>query len=542
MAALEAATANRVDTTPASTRHSFATLASEVCTARLLCRASGTRSNRFPVRVSLSASRGGFDGITSRPARDHSRIVTLVRSSDQKHRLNEMQRVLGVLTKRVAALSFELETLRATPGVDAAQTESPPALVAEPEPTMVQPPRETVPRPAREETPVFATAAPQAPAAKGLEEALTSRWLVWLGALAIALSGTFLVRYAIDHGLLGPTARCALGLLLGVVLTLGGEWLRERPLERAIATVRANQVPPALTAAGLFTAFASIYAAYALYDLLPPLVAFAGLALVALIGVGLSLLARPSRRADGIVRRVRGAGDGRGEASFRLDAVRLSARRRGGVPCRRAIQKLVVVRACDVGRRLRMAVPVDAGHQLERERHATARALSPHQRLRLHRTRLEFAGAGRRAGLGQGDPKPYAAGLGGMGCVGGHCLRAVRRRGVDGIQHDGACVRMAHRGALSVRGPQACDLRQPARDRSRIGARRLPRRCRCRHRSYRCPHSTVRRWCQWSCISLRAPASPLRRCLPLLALPRCGARNVQACGRPSPPPCPSCCS
>jgi uncharacterized membrane protein len=90
--------------------------------------------------------------------------------------------------------------------------------------------------------------------------------------------------------LLGPTARCSLGLLLGVVLTVGGEWLRERPLERAIATIRANHVPPALTAAGLFTAFASVYAAYALYDLLPPLIAFAGLALVALLGVGLSLL------------------------------------------------------------------------------------------------------------------------------------------------------------------------------------------------------------------------------------------------------------
>jgi uncharacterized membrane protein len=126
--------------------------------------------------------------------------------------------------------------------------------------------------------------------AKSIEETLTSRWLVWVGALALALSGTFLVRYAIENGLLGPTARVTLGFLLGIVLIVAGEWLRRRPLERAIAAVRTNHVPPALTASGLFIAFASIYAAYALYHLLVPIVAFAGLALVALGGVGLSLL------------------------------------------------------------------------------------------------------------------------------------------------------------------------------------------------------------------------------------------------------------
>jgi uncharacterized membrane protein len=126
--------------------------------------------------------------------------------------------------------------------------------------------------------------------AKSIEETLTSRWLVWVGALAIALAGAFLVRYAIENGLLGPTARVTLGFLLGIVLIVAGEWLRRRPLERAIAAVRTNHVPPALTASGLFIAFASIYAAYALYNLLVPVAAFAGLALVALGGVGLSLL------------------------------------------------------------------------------------------------------------------------------------------------------------------------------------------------------------------------------------------------------------
>lgn len=123
-----------------------------------------------------------------------------------------------------------------------------------------------------------------------LEEALTSRWLVWVGAIAIALAATFLVKHAIDEGWLGPTARVTLGLVLGVALTCFGEWLRRKPFQRAIASVRPNHVPPALTSAGLFAAFASIYAAYALYGLIPPLIAFTGLAAIALVAIALSIL------------------------------------------------------------------------------------------------------------------------------------------------------------------------------------------------------------------------------------------------------------
>ncbi|SLN33911.1 DUF2339 domain-containing protein [Oceanibacterium hippocampi] len=125
---------------------------------------------------------------------------------------------------------------------------------------------------------------------ESFEKQLASRWLVWLGAVALALAGTFLVKYAMDEGLLGPAVRVSLGLLLGLSLAGAGEWLRRRPLSRAIAAVRPDYVPQALAAGGIFTGFASIYAAYALYGLLSPLAAFIGLAIVALGAVGLSLL------------------------------------------------------------------------------------------------------------------------------------------------------------------------------------------------------------------------------------------------------------
>jgi uncharacterized membrane protein len=125
---------------------------------------------------------------------------------------------------------------------------------------------------------------------KKIEDALTTRWLIWVGAIAIALAGVFLVKYAVDSELLTPAMRVALGLLLGLSLAAAGEVLRRKPLQRAIAAVRPNHVPPALTASGLFIAFASLYAGYALYNLIAPLVAFGGLALIALLAIGLSLL------------------------------------------------------------------------------------------------------------------------------------------------------------------------------------------------------------------------------------------------------------
>ncbi len=122
------------------------------------------------------------------------------------------------------------------------------------------------------------------------EERLTSHWLVWLGAIAMALGGVFLVKYAMDRDSLNPAVRTAAGFTYGLALVLVGEWLRRRPAELAIAAVRPNQVPQALTAAGLFVSFASVYASFALHDLIPSHVAFAILAGLSLTGLALSLL------------------------------------------------------------------------------------------------------------------------------------------------------------------------------------------------------------------------------------------------------------
>lgn len=136
---------------------------------------------------------------------------------------------------------------------------------------------------------------------RGLEESITSRWLVWLGGITLALAGAFLVKYSAEQGWLGPGVRVTLGALMGAALVVGGEWLRRQPLQKAIASLQPNYVPPALTAGGLFTAFASIYAAYGLYDLIPSLVAFVLLAAVAFGAVGLAVLQGPLIAVLGLI-------------------------------------------------------------------------------------------------------------------------------------------------------------------------------------------------------------------------------------------------
>ena len=72
-------------------------------------------------------------------------------------------------------------------------------------------------------------APPSAPARQpSLEERFGTRWVVWVGGLALALGGFFLVKYTIEAGLIGPGVRIFFGALLAAGLVVGGEWLRRK--------------------------------------------------------------------------------------------------------------------------------------------------------------------------------------------------------------------------------------------------------------------------------------------------------------------------
>jgi uncharacterized membrane protein len=107
---------------------------------------------------------------------------------------------------------------------------------------------------------------------------IMARLPVWLGSLALALSGAFLVKYSFDQGWLGPTARVVTGLGFGVTMAvIGDRMFREVQL-----------VGHGLVAAGVAVIYAALLAGTNLYDLIPaPL----GLALLALNTAAAVLLA-----------------------------------------------------------------------------------------------------------------------------------------------------------------------------------------------------------------------------------------------------------
>jgi len=135
--------------------------------------------------------------------------------------------------------------------------------------------------------------APSRPTGPSLEESIGTRWTVWIGGLALAFGGVFLVKYSIDEGLFTPLMRVVLGCLLSAVLIGLGEFLRRRETgdggaDGLDAPRQAAPIPSILTAAGTIALFATIYAAYALYHLIGDGAAFV---LLGLTGIGAMLAA-----------------------------------------------------------------------------------------------------------------------------------------------------------------------------------------------------------------------------------------------------------
>ena len=172
-----------------------------------------------------------------------------------------------------------------------------PAAVKQEEPAPPKPaPAVERPQPA----PAPPAAMPAGPSI-GFEEKFGTRWVVYVGGLALALGGIFLVKYSIEAGLLGPGMRIFLGALLAAALVAGGEWLRRREQSFGIAGISPAHIPSILTAAGTTVAYATVYAAYALYGFVGPALAFILLGVVALATLAAALLHGPALAGLGLV-------------------------------------------------------------------------------------------------------------------------------------------------------------------------------------------------------------------------------------------------
>lgn len=134
-----------------------------------------------------------------------------------------------------------------------------------------------------------------------LEKLIGAKWSVILGGIAIAFGAIFLVKYSIESGLLGPGARITMGVILSAALFFGGEWMRQKDQKLKSPIFEKADIPGILTGVGAISAFATLYAAYALYGFIGPGAAFVGLTLVALATLFLSSIHGPKLAAIGVL-------------------------------------------------------------------------------------------------------------------------------------------------------------------------------------------------------------------------------------------------
>jgi len=179
------------------------------------------------------------------------------------------------------------------------ETESAPSSVAE------EPAQTPAPTPAPSPSPPTSAPPPGTTAAQpefveSFEQRFGTRWVVWIGGVALALGGIFLVNYAVEQGYFGPGVRIVLASILAALLIGTGEWARRTERISGLIGV-SSHVPSVLTAAGTVVAFATAYAAFALYGFIGAPAAFLLLGAIGIVTLIAALLHGPALAALGLV-------------------------------------------------------------------------------------------------------------------------------------------------------------------------------------------------------------------------------------------------
>src|SRR6476659_3070048 len=185
-------------------------------------------------------------------------------------RLRETESALGKLTARVAALEYA----RLPEAQRPATTET-----AQLVPTIERVPPQTGPRPQPQPT-APATAAIQPTMAssadhEALESRIGSRWLLYVGVVAIVIGVSYFEKLAIDNHWVNETWRVIQGSVAGLVCIAAG--LR-------IAKKSYRLYGQILAGAGVAILYVSTYAAFNLYHLINHPVAFGLMSAITVLG------------------------------------------------------------------------------------------------------------------------------------------------------------------------------------------------------------------------------------------------------------------
>ncbi|MGZ5895847.1 MAG: DUF2339 domain-containing protein [Xanthobacteraceae bacterium] len=209
-------------------------------------------------------------------------------------RIADLERKLALAARTGTAPSpAQSPSAAETPQPDRVEPTTAPAEPAplSPPQTIHVPPSPPSPPPAASPTLVY----------ESFEQTVGTRWVVWVGGIALALGGIFLVSYAVEQGFVGPRVRLTLAALLAAALIAAGEWARRSERIAGFVGLPSAHVPSILTAAGTLIAFATVYAAYALYEFIGPAAAFVLLGAVAIATLTAALLHGPALAGLGLV-------------------------------------------------------------------------------------------------------------------------------------------------------------------------------------------------------------------------------------------------
>lgn len=226
-------------------------------------------------------------------------IAGFVRAGAAQRRLDALEYQVRYLQAQLAGAAPAAPMPDAPPVVGAPppqvspQQPPPPGQAWIPAPQPIPAPSYAPPSPPPMAVPPLAASTPDSGgwSRETLEQKLGGNLFIWLGAIAVALAGLFLFRYAIDQGYLPPTVRVILGTAAGFVLIGIAEWLRSRDA----------RIAQAVAAAGVAVLFAALLASAALYELIPK--SLAGVLAIALtaFAIGLALRHGPFVAALGFV-------------------------------------------------------------------------------------------------------------------------------------------------------------------------------------------------------------------------------------------------
>lgn len=218
-------------------------------------------------------------------------LVAFVRTLDFGAKIETLEHEIASLRATLLRRAEPPQTSRS----EAATTVAAPAAtiatpVAAPTPARlvapVAPPTTRAAPPRAAEAPAPAGAAPRDKAATPplrtqttrMEARLSGNWLIWVGGAALAFGGAFLLKAAVDAGFFGPVMRIAAAALAGGAMIAAGDWARrtqdrENSKAGVSAAWRRSIAPPVLAGAGGATLYATVYAAFAIYQMMPAFVA-----------------------------------------------------------------------------------------------------------------------------------------------------------------------------------------------------------------------------------------------------------------------------